>query len=396
MTGNPRLFAITITALLALAPGFVGPSLYAADSSADTAKELDRIKREMREQKKGLKLASRKERSVLAELEKIDRDFQAGSAELLDQQMKLRAAEAALRDVEKNSATIGRELANLKNAYGMRLRALYKMQRGGSAAIYAPDSAGGMVKQVKYLGLIAARDREIIRDYGSSLDRLTRREAEIAEKKGEILGRRRTIEAKKAELERKKQRKSAILANVRREKSLYEQTLHELEEASVSLWGMIKKDEHERRSANRATVPAVRHNDSALIDKNKLPWPLDGPVLTRFGMQRHPQFGTMVYRRGIEIEAREGQAVRAVDGGQVAYADWYKGYGKLVILDHGNGFYTLYGNLSRLDLDKGARVAKGQVVGLTGETGSLKGAKLYFEIRKNGEAQDPIAWLQRQ
>jgi septal ring factor EnvC (AmiA/AmiB activator) len=110
-------------------------------------------------------------------------------------------------------------------------------------------------------------------------------------------------------------------------------------------------------------------------------------------MQRHPQFGTTVFRRGIEIEAHEGEAVRAVNDGQVAYADWYKGYGKLVILEHGNGLYTLYGNLSRLDLKKGDRVIRGQVIGLAGDTGSLKGSKLYFEIRQNGEAQDPLAWL---
>jgi septal ring factor EnvC (AmiA/AmiB activator) len=101
----------------------------------------------------------------------------------------------------------------------------------------------------------------------------------------------------------------------------------------------------------------------------------------------------MVFRRGIEIEAQEGQAVRAVDGGQVAYADWYTGFGKLIILDHGSGFYTLYGNLARLDIGKGAQVSRGQVIGLTGETGSLKGSKLYFEIRRNGEAQDPLVWL---
>ena len=110
-------------------------------------------------------------------------------------------------------------------------------------------------------------------------------------------------------------------------------------------------------------------------------------------MQRHPQFGTMVYRRGIEIQAREGDSVRAVRDGQVVFADWYKGYGKLIILDHGGGFYTLYGNLSRLDLIKGERVTSGQVLGLAGETGSLKGSKLYFEVRRNGEAQDPLRWL---
>jgi murein hydrolase activator len=120
---------------------------------------------------------------------------------------------------------------------------------------------------------------------------------------------------------------------------------------------------------------------------------LEGPVITRFGMQRHPQFGITVFRRGIEIEAREGEAVRAVSDGQVAYADWYKGYGKLMIIEHSNGLYTLYGNLSRLDLNKGDHVIQGQVIGLAGDTGSLKGSKLYFEIRQNGEAQDPLAWL---
>jgi septal ring factor EnvC (AmiA/AmiB activator) len=159
---------------------------------------------------------------------------------------------------------------------------------------------------------------------------------------------------------------------------------------------MIKKDEQGRRTAKEANKPANRHKENGFGSRGGLPWPLEGPVLTRFGMQRHPQFGTMVFRRGIEIEARDGQAVRAVEGGQVAYADWYKGYGKLMILDHGNGFYTLYGNLSRLDLGKGERVVKGQVIGLTGETGGLKGSKLYFEIRRNGEAQDPIAWLAKQ
>ncbi len=156
---------------------------------------------------------------------------------------------------------------------------------------------------------------------------------------------------------------------------------------------MIKKDEQKKRAAKALAPASQQDRKTADRDRSRLPWPLDGPVLTRFGMQRHPQFGTMVYRRGIEIQAHEGESVRAVRDGQVAYADWYKGYGKLMILDHGNGFYTLYGNLSRLDLNKGAQRCRGQVIGLAGDTGSLKGSKLYFEIRRNGEAQDPLVWL---
>jgi septal ring factor EnvC (AmiA/AmiB activator) len=369
------------------------PSAFGADKAADK-KELQRIKREMLEKKKELKRADRKEHSILSELEKIDRDIQTGRTELADQQQQLRGSETALREVEQNNTVLSRELAALQQQYSRRLRALYKMSRSGYAtAIFSPDGLGQTMKRIKYLGLIAGRDQAVIREYGSTLKKLASRQAEIGAKKNELLAHRRAVETKKVELEARRRKKAVILAGVRQEKGLYEQSLHELEESSASLWAMIKKDEQKKRTA-KAPPPASRQDrKTADRDRSRLPWPLEGPVLTRFGMQRHPQFGTMVYRRGIEIQAHEGESVRAVRDGQVAYADWYKGYGKLMILDHGNGFYTLYGNLSRLDLDRGAQAVGGQVIGLAGDTGSLKGSKLYFEIRRNGEAQDPLLWL---
>lgn len=370
-----------------------GSSVQGAETSSDTERELQRIKQEMQEKKKELKRAKRKEHSVLVDLDKLDRDIQTDSAELTSQQRQLRNSEEALQGIEASNAEIGRELTGLRRLYGQRLRALYKMQSSGAAMTIALENPGNAVKQAKYLGLIAERDRVMMREYGSALDRLALRQKEITGKKEEILGRKRVVETKKAELETKRRQKAVILASVRQEKGLYEETLHELEESSASLWAMVKKDEAERRAAKTAPAPAPRESRTPGTEKGRLPWPLEGHVLTRFGMQRHPQFGTMVFRRGIEIEAREGQAVRAVSDGEVVYADWYKGYGKLMILDHGSGFYTLYGNLSQLDLNKGVRVTKGQVIGLAGETGSLKGAKLYFEIRRNGEAEDPLARL---
>jgi len=371
-----------------------GVSASGVDKATDK-KELQRIKREMREKKKELKRVDRKERSILADLEKTDRDIQAGSAELALLQARLHESEASLREVERNNAAINKELADLKSFYSQRIRALYKMSRAGyAAAILSPDGLGQTLKRVKYLGMIAERDRMLIKEYGSALTRLAAQQAEIAGKKSDILSRQQAMAAKKAELEGQRRKKSGILAGVRHKKGLYEQSLRELEQSSASLWAMIKKDEQESKAAKKAASEASRsYKDAAGNDRSRLPWPLEGQVLTRFGMQRHPQFGTMVFRRGIEIQAREGEPVRAVQGGQVAYADWYKGYGKLMIIDHNNGFYTLYGNLSRLDLGKGDRVTGGQTLGLAGETGSMKGSKLYFEIRRNGEAQDPLVWL---
>jgi septal ring factor EnvC (AmiA/AmiB activator) len=388
------VFVIWIFCVLAVFPAV--PALYGADDGpAASAKELERIKKEMQEKKKKIKRAKKKERSVLVDLDRIDRDIQAGRAELADQQKRFHESEADLRSVQQSSDEISRELIGLRTLYGQRLRALYKIRRGGVVAAYATESSGSMIKKVKYLSVIAKRDRVIIDEFGRALERLSEQETKIADKKKELLVSRRAIEAKKSELEAKRQKKSMILANVRREKGLYEQTLNELEESSVNLWSMIKKDEQERRSQQEAHASVNRQPMASSENRGHFPWPLEGPVLTRFGMQRHPQFGTTVFRRGIEIEAREGQAVHAVESGQVAFADWYKGYGKLVILDHGKGFYTLYGNLSRLDLVKGDPVIKGQVIGLAGETGSFKGSKLYFEIRRNGEAQDPLVWLSR-
>jgi septal ring factor EnvC (AmiA/AmiB activator) len=388
---SSRVFMFVLIVLLSLRAGI--PSASGADKAAEK-KELQRIKREMSEKKKELKRADRKERSILSELDKIDRDIQTGRAELAEQQQQLRGSERALREVEANNTALSRELAVLKQHYSQRLRALYKMSRSGYvAAIFSPDGLGQTLKRIKYLGMIAERDQAVIREYSSALKMLAVRQAEIAEKKKELLAHQRAVETKKVELEARRRKKAVILGDVRQEKGLYEQSLRELEESSASLWAMIKKDEQKKRAA-KSTAPASRQErETADRDRSRLPWPLEGPVMTRFGMQRHPQFGTMVYRRGIEIQAHEGESVRAVRDGQVAYADWYKGYGKLLILDHGNGFYTLYGNLSRLDLTKGARAAGGQVIGLAGDTGSLKGSKLYFEIRRNGEAQDPLQWL---
>lgn len=390
MSGS-RVFMFMLVVLLALP--LVGPSALGADKAAEK-KELERIKSEMREKKKGLKRADRRERSILSELEMIDRDIQTGRAELVNQQQRLRESEVDLRKVDQNNTTLNHELDGLKQRYSQRLRALYKMGRNGyAAAILTPDGLDQTLKRIKYLGMIAGQDQEVIREYGRALRMLAARQSEMAGKKNEMLVRQRAVGEKKVELEARRRKKAAILAGVRQEKGLYEQSLRELGESSASLWAMIKKDEQEKRTAKAAAPASRQEREPADRSRSRLPWPLEGPVLTRFGMQRHPQFGTMVYRRGIEIQAHEGESVRAVRDGQVAYADWYKGYGKLVILDHGNGFYTLYGNLSRLDLNKGAWATGGQVIGLAGDTGSLKGSKLYFEIRRNGEAQDPLLWL---
>jgi septal ring factor EnvC (AmiA/AmiB activator) len=226
-----------------------------------------------------------------------------------------------------------------------------------------------------------------MREYSATLAQLAGRDRDVRERTSDILARRTAVESKRASLEARRRKKSEILSSVKQEKNVYEATLKDLEESSANLWSMIKLAEREKKASKKAL------QETTGTDKNRFPWPVNGQVLTRFGSQKHPQFGTTVFRRGIDISARVGDEVKAVAGGEVVKADWFKGYGRLVIIDHKDGMYTLYGNLSQVDVTGGERVERGQVVGLAGDTGSLRGPKLYFEIRRNGEAEDPLLWL---
>ena len=384
---------VMIRRTLILASVLLAAALAAAPLHAGKAErqreELDRIQQEKQQKELQIKHAKRKERSILSSLEKIDRQIQAGNDELAARQRKIDEAEAALAEIEARTKRITEDLPGIRAAYAQRLRALYKMSRSGgyALAILSAESFSAAYRRTRYLGAIAERDQRLIEEYSLALEQLALREQEVAGLQRELLADRKELKKKRVSLQSRRRQKAEILSSVKQEKNVYEATLKDLEESEANLWAMIRLTEQDKPSSSRHAALGGRH---------LLPWPVQGRVLTPFGKQRHPKFGTMVFRRGIEITAREGDEVRAVAEGQVAFADWYKGYGRLVIIDHGAGLYTLYGHLSRLDVHGGDAVEQRQVIGLAGDTGSLKGSKLYFELRRNGEAEDPLSWLAKQ
>ena len=115
--------------------------------------------------------------------------------------------------------------------------------------------------------------------------------------------------------------------------------------------------------------------------------------MTFFGKQKHPTFNTYVQRRGIEIQTAEGSEIRAVMPGIVVYADWLKGYGLVIILDHANGYFSLYAHAARILAKVGEQVAGGRPIGETGDTGVTGENTLYFELRAGTEPVDPLQWL---
>jgi septal ring factor EnvC (AmiA/AmiB activator) len=127
--------------------------------------------------------------------------------------------------------------------------------------------------------------------------------------------------------------------------------------------------------------------------KGALQWPSSGKVVAFFGHQKHPKFDTFLQRKGIDIKANQGSVIRSAFDGIVAFADWVKGYGLLLIIDHGLGDVSLYAHASSLLVNVGDRVKGGQPVGAVGDTGLTGDSMLYFEVRAGGKPVDPIKWL---
>jgi septal ring factor EnvC (AmiA/AmiB activator) len=130
-------------------------------------------------------------------------------------------------------------------------------------------------------------------------------------------------------------------------------------------------------------------------NRKALPWPLIAPVEVGYGTVRELAYGTKLTNFGLLLKPASGTPVQSVFDGTVVYADWLDGYGQLVIVDHGYGYHSLYGHLATVEVKTGQTLKTSTTIGTAGDTGSWAGTRLYFEIRSQGQAQDPMLWLRR-
>jgi septal ring factor EnvC (AmiA/AmiB activator) len=192
---------------------------------------------------------------------------------------------------------------------------------------------------------------------------------------------------------RERKNRTIFLTSLQRQKEARERMIGELSQAAQDLQDKVASLLQQAAENKRQQAAWVSAGQGLTVKRGKIPWPVSGKIIQPFGRYKNPEFKEVVDNSGIQIQAPQGTPFRAVEGGIVRYADWFKGYGKLVILDHGAGYYSLYAQAAELNVSEGEKVVAGEVLGAVGDTGSLVGTSLYFEIRKNGVPQDPALWL---
>ncbi|MCX5795739.1 MAG: peptidoglycan DD-metalloendopeptidase family protein [Elusimicrobia bacterium] len=202
----------------------------------------------------------------------------------------------------------------------------------------------------------------------------------------ELRGRSRRAEAEAAQVREEYGRKQAAVAAARGQVQAAEKRARELEETKRALTELLSRlgaaKRYDRQGPTRLELP-----------RNSLPWPVDGTVARPFGRQRNAELNTWVIRQGVTFATKPGAPVGAVGAGRVIYSGPFRSYGKVVIVDHGGGFFSIYGELGDIQKAKGAPVEVGEAVGTAG--GEAGKGVVYLELRRGTEALDPMSWLQK-
>jgi murein hydrolase activator len=238
-------------------------------------------------------------------------------------------------------------------------------------------------------------DRELLAKLDEENQRQKALRQELAQKKEDLDEQTQTLSVAKDAIRREVEKKKILLTSLRREKEARLLALKEMEAASHRLAKML--EEISRRGVSKPRETLSRPTTGAGLEsmRGRLDWPVRGQVSAPFGKFKHPEFAAEVFRNGIDINALIGEEIKAVEKGQIVYADRFAGYGRMVVVDHGERYFTIYGYLSEIIKRNGEDIRRGEVIGRVGGGDTLEGSKLYFEMRKDGRSLDPVPWFRK-
>jgi len=362
---------------------------------AQSKKELGGLKKRIQEEKQKITEIHRKEASAISQLNNLDRTLSKNEKGLKVWDQQLRAVTGKVQKATEDLEILNQTISSQEDFLESRLVALYKFgDEGVPQVLFSSHSYGDFLNSRLYLALIVGQDRQLIEDFHKREAYVEKYREELKENQHELQRLKKTTEQKKAEIQKDRTQKSRLLNAVRDEKLTHLAALKDLETASAQLQALIDRLEKDMRARAREEIYSPPGKGFGTF-RGKLGFPVEGQILSTFGKNENPKFNTFTVQKGIEVGAPVGAEIRAVFNGRVIYSDWFKGYGKILIIDHGDSYYTLSGHASTLLKNVGEEVHRGEVVALVGDTGSLKGPCLYFEIRQRGKPLNPLEWLAR-
>ncbi len=363
-------------------------ALAVAALAAGRAK-LERIKEDIRRHEVDLKKVQA-EVSLSVEsihefdrrLEDIDKTMAELSTEMIETSGRMAAVQADLEEAEL-------ELAAREDELARHLRLVYKLGRYPAVRLLVgADEVGDFVRRVRFTMALAREDRRLARAADRKRAEI-QRDRDALQRELDYLKALQQLKLKELRLARlRRERKQQILARARTQRDVLAKRLRELKKERAELESLVRS-----KAGRGRPTRGKRRGSEVLARHGTIISPASGRLVRSFGRIKDERYGTFTQNDGIDIEASLGTGVRAVMKGKVVFADWFRGYGKLMIVDHGSGCTSIYAHLGDFTARVGERVGEGQTIGLVGDTGYVAEPTLHFEIRQDGAAIDPEPWM---
>lgn len=347
-----------------------------------------KIAEQIREQKQKVKEFSRQEMQILDGLNEID--MALNRARLTGRTLR-RDAMMISQETEKTKAHISdlnKSMKATRDYAGKRLNALFRMQMIGRLEMAGPPSSlfDFVITQNAFKKVVAS-DFDLLNKQLRNMAALKGLEQDLKDQH-QVKSKLQEQLAQEIEIRKKETlKKEEILKEIRRRKSLALAAMASLEISSRALDKTI--------SSITPPVDSFRVKNAFARQKGRLLPPVKGKIISRFGTQRKGDYNAFTFQSGIDIKTERGAPVKNVFHGEVMFAQWLKGYGNLMIINHGNNYYTLYAHVEELYKKEGEQVDAGEIIGTAGDTGSIKGPCLHFEVRHHGKPVDPLKWLKK-
>ncbi|MBM3284558.1 MAG: hypothetical protein FJY81_01660 [Candidatus Aminicenantes bacterium] len=363
---------------------------FGQEDMAELEKRLKKINQEIQALETRIREEKKKESTLFSQLDEISWRKKLIRAELSRFAVQMEKTNRELSSLRKDIDILKKKLDREQQAMEKTLVTLYKYGKFNFLQfLLETKNMSALFAESKNLGFLASRQQNIIGEYLKTMSDLKAAELAREKKRMEIAGLTEEAEQKKRQLEAQEAEGRALILKIQRNKKNYEQALEEQRERAGQLQSLMK-----RLAAQEIVLPF--RFIPFYEKKGKISWPIPGRIITRFGPERHPQFNTITMNNGVEIAPQKGSSiVSAIHPGKVVFADYFQGYGNLLIIDHGMNYYSLYGHCAEFLANKGDLVREGQAIALVGDSGSLKGVCLYLEIRFKTKPLDPLQWLRK-
>ncbi|MFO7496704.1 MAG: peptidoglycan DD-metalloendopeptidase family protein [Desulfobacterales bacterium] len=332
----------------------------------------------------------RREKDVLERLNQINHDLNRTTLEVRALVAALETLSADIQHNQKEIKALEERIAETEAQASQRLVALYKLSWTGRVQfLLNATSINEFFERKRALNIILGHDDKVFSALLSDYERLSGLMSRLEARKVEKQQKTGALSARLKDLEAHKSRRIRLLAEIRTKKSLELAAIESLKASAAALDGAIQS------FLQQAPPPQAEiFAGSEFADfKGLLKMPVEGKIVKFFGPYKNPRFDVMNFRSGIEIHAQRGEPIRSVGDGRVLFASWFKGFGNMLIIDHGKNYCTVYAHAEELFKQKGDAVQAQEVIATVGDTGSTPEPGLYFEVRHHGKPMNPEAWI---